>query len=186
MQINTRYNSGTLSSLSGSSDQGSETAFGAILAKASQTLANNGVANGTATSMNVVKTAAEKKKEAAQQEYESVLAEFRDYMKKTPIEHMRDAILKEMGLSEEELAALPPEQHDAIEAEIGRRIKERLLGQEEGKADDATLAALGNHGSSTQATSGLFADPGNDVLAQQLAAVLAASAPGAQSSSSEA
>lgn len=186
MQINTRYNSGTLSSLSGASAQGSDTAFGAILAKASQQQANNGVANGTVYTMNVVKTAAEKKKEAARQEYENALAEFRDYMRKTPIEHMRDAILKEMGLSEEELAALPPEKHDAIEAEIGRRIKERLLGQEEGKADDATLAALSHHSSSPQATSRLFADPANDVLAQQLAAVLAASAPGAQADTSDA
>lgn len=181
MQINTRYNSGTLSSLSGGSNQGSDTTFGAILAKTSQNLTNNG----TATTTNVVKTAAEKKKEAAQQEYERALAEFRDYLRKTPIEHMRDAILKEMGLSEEELAALPPEKHDAIEAEIGRRIKERLLGQQEGKADDATLAALSNHGSSTQATSRLFADPANDVLAQQLAAILAASAPGAQANTSD-
>ena len=55
--------------------------------------------------------------------------ELAEYLRKTPAQHMRDAILKEMGLSEEALAALPPEQHAAIEKTITDKIKERLQEQ---------------------------------------------------------
>ena len=55
--------------------------------------------------------------------------ELEEYLRKTPAQHMREAILKEMGLSEESLAALPPEQQAAIEKTITDKIKERLLNQ---------------------------------------------------------
>ncbi|WP_010489040.1 hypothetical protein [Pseudomonas sp. S9] len=51
--------------------------------------------------------------------------EFRKYMEMTPAEKMRDSILKELGLTEEELDAMPPEQQSAIEEKIVQRIKER-------------------------------------------------------------
>jgi hypothetical protein len=64
--------------------------------------------------------------EAARQ---ALLTELHDYLKKSPAEHIRDAVLKELGLSEESLAALPPEQRTAMEAEINERIREKLLGR---------------------------------------------------------
>lgn len=51
---------------------------------------------------------------------------FLDYMHKTPMQRMREAILDELGLTEEQLAAMPPEKRDAIEATIAERIKQRL------------------------------------------------------------
>ena len=54
-----------------------------------------------------------------------------DYAKKSPAQHMREAVLKELGLSEADLAAMPPEKRQAMEAEINRRIREKLLGREE-------------------------------------------------------
>lgn len=53
------------------------------------------------------------------------LDEFKKYMEMTPAEKMRDSILKELGLTEDELKALPPEQQAAIEEKIVQRIKER-------------------------------------------------------------
>ena len=40
---------------------------------------------------------------------------------------MRDAILKEMGLTEDDLAAMPPEKRKVIEDTIAAKIKEKLL-----------------------------------------------------------
>lgn len=50
---------------------------------------------------------------------------FHEYMAMTPAEKMRDAILKEMGLTEEEIAAMPPEKQKAIEEEIAQRMQQR-------------------------------------------------------------
>lgn len=59
-----------------------------------------------------------------------------DYVTKTPAQHMRDRvlqlreeILKRMGLSEEALAAMPPNQREAIEKTIMAEIQKRLFGQ---------------------------------------------------------
>lgn len=58
--------------------------------------------------------------------YEQVLAEFRETIRKSPIERLREQILKEMGLTEESLASLPGEEREAVEAAIAQEIKERL------------------------------------------------------------
>ena len=58
----------------------------------------------------------------------TALQELEEYLKKTPIQRMRDAILKDMGLTEADLNAMPPEKRNAIEATIEARIKEYLLG----------------------------------------------------------
>jgi len=56
-----------------------------------------------------------------------------DYLRKTPVQHMREAILKKMGLTEEELAAMPPERRAAVEQAIAEKIQE-LLRQQTGNA----------------------------------------------------
>ncbi|WP_068827571.1 hypothetical protein [Pseudomonas sp. BMS12] len=53
------------------------------------------------------------------------LKAFHDYMAMTPAEKMRDAILKEMGLTEEEVDAMSPEQQEAVENEIAERMQQR-------------------------------------------------------------
>lgn len=59
-----------------------------------------------------------------------------DYVTKTPAQHMRDRILqmreeilKRMGLSEAALAAMPPNQREAIEKMVMAEIRKRLFGQ---------------------------------------------------------
>lgn len=68
----------------------------------------------------------------------TALQELEEYLKKSPIERMRDAILKDMGLTEADLAAMPPDKRNAIEAAIEARIKEYLTG---GKAE-AQLSSI--------------------------------------------
>ncbi len=66
-----------------------------------------------------------------------------DYLSKSPAEHMREMILARMGLSEESLKSMPPEQRAAVEAEIGRRIREWLLREEKDAEPGADPAAAG-------------------------------------------
>lgn len=52
--------------------------------------------------------------------------ELENYMKLTPAERIRDAVLKKLGLSEAELAAMPPSARRGIEDKIGQMVKEML------------------------------------------------------------
>jgi len=64
-----------------------------------------------------------------------------DYLRKPPEQHMREAILKEMGLTEEDLDAMPPEQRAAIEQTITAKIKELLLRQSGNTQNHGQLSA---------------------------------------------
>jgi hypothetical protein len=55
----------------------------------------------------------------------SATADFKDYMSKTPEQRMRDAILQEMGLTQEEIDQMPPEKQQAIGEEIAQRVREK-------------------------------------------------------------
>lgn len=57
--------------------------------------------------------------------------EFHDYMDKTAGEKMRDKILKQLGLTEEEIDAMPPEQQEQIEKQIAQRMAELTAVQQE-------------------------------------------------------
>ncbi|MYN07156.1 hypothetical protein [Pseudoduganella aquatica] len=54
------------------------------------------------------------------------VAELEAYMKMTPAERMRDALLKKLGISEEDLAAMPPEQRKSFEEKIGQLVQEEM------------------------------------------------------------
>lgn len=70
-------------------------------------------------------------KAAAQKALHAAVAqELKDYLEKSPAQRLREVILKELGLTEEDLAKLPPEKRAAVEAEINERIRTRLLGRE--------------------------------------------------------
>ncbi|WP_077047203.1 hypothetical protein [Pseudomonas sp. KK4] len=55
----------------------------------------------------------------------SATAEFKDYMSKTPEQRLRDSILKEMGLTQEEVDQMPPEKQEAIGEEIAQRMQDK-------------------------------------------------------------
>ncbi|MEE1920347.1 hypothetical protein V0R50_29125 [Pseudomonas sp. 148P] len=54
----------------------------------------------------------------------SAAQEFRDYMALSPEEKIRLKMLNELGLTEEDYEALPPEKKDAIDKQIAQRMKE--------------------------------------------------------------
>jgi hypothetical protein len=56
----------------------------------------------------------------------SATDEFKDYMSKTPEQRMRDSILQEMGLTEEEVQQMPPEKQQAIAKEITDRMQDKI------------------------------------------------------------
>jgi len=54
----------------------------------------------------------------------SAVSDFLDYAKETPAQRMRDAILKSMGLSEDDLKSMSPEKRKAVEDAIAQKIKD--------------------------------------------------------------
>ncbi|MDF2793203.1 MAG: hypothetical protein K0S85_956 [Pseudomonas orientalis] len=52
-------------------------------------------------------------------------AELTDYMSKSPAERIREQMLKEQGLTEEQVQALPQERQDAIARQVAERLKEQ-------------------------------------------------------------
>ena len=78
--------------------------------------------------------------------YQTAVRELHEYLQKTPEQRMREAILKQMGLSEDDIAKMPPEQQNAIEAAIKEKVKEKLLeqAQDNGNTASARLTAAGN------------------------------------------
>jgi len=60
----------------------------------------------------------------------------------TPAERIRYTMLQEMGLTEDALATLPPEERMRIEAMIEEEIERQLAGQSGNDPHDTGLAAL--------------------------------------------
>lgn len=65
--------------------------------------------------------------EAMQDALATARKEIEEYLRKGPIAHMRERLLEEMGLTEEEVAAMPPEQREVLEKTIAAKMKEILL-----------------------------------------------------------
>lgn len=66
--------------------------------------------------------------------------ELEAYVKMSPAERMRDALLKKLGVTEEELAAMPPEQRKAFDEKISELVKEEMAktGQKKGSRVDTS------------------------------------------------
>ena len=54
----------------------------------------------------------------------SAVSDFLNYANETPAQRMRDAILKSMGLSENDLKSMSPEKRKAVEDAIAQKIKD--------------------------------------------------------------
>jgi len=136
MQITNELNSALAASAARSSEPASGESFADAMKKAAATA-------GAAKESEPEKTASEIAQEkAAKKEatHKALLAELHDYVNKSPAEHIRDAILKELGLTEEDLAAMPPEKRKAMEELINERVREKLLGRKP-ESDPAAAAA---------------------------------------------
>ncbi|MGR3966757.1 hypothetical protein FW800_20130 [Pseudomonas sp. 910_23] len=79
----------------------------------------------------------------------SARSEFTDYMTKTPAERIRDQLLKERGLTLEQLNALPVEEQNAFAKQVSERLQQQQQQQVAAKTVDPqaqtvkeTLAAI--------------------------------------------
>ncbi|KRP69424.1 hypothetical protein TX23_23315 [Pseudomonas paralactis] len=72
----------------------------------------------------------------------SARSEFTDYMTKTPAERIRDQLLKERGLTLEELNAMPAEQQQAFAKEVSERFKQQQAQQVAAKTTDPQAQAV--------------------------------------------
>ena len=75
--------------------------------------------------------------------------EFTEYMNKSPAERIREQLLKEQGLTEEQVQAMPQDKQDAIAKQVAERLKEQQQQQVAAKATASptqimkeTLAAI--------------------------------------------
>lgn len=89
------------------------------------TNAANYSANVSMQTTNTVKSADENE-ETAKTQSDRVKEAFAEYMEKSPIEHWREKILEEMGLTEESLAALPPEEAAQVEEVVQQKIEQQM------------------------------------------------------------
>ncbi|WP_439864232.1 hypothetical protein [Pseudomonas antarctica] len=75
-------------------------------------------------------------------------AEFTEFMNKSPAERIREQLLKEQGLTEAQVQAMPQDKQDAISKEVADRVKQQAQQQVAAKATDPaqsvkeTLAAI--------------------------------------------
>ena len=72
----------------------------------------------------------------------SARSEFTDYMTKTPAERIRDQLLKERGLTLEQLNALPVEQQNAFAKEVSERLQQQQQQQVAAKTADPQAQAV--------------------------------------------
>lgn len=71
-----------------------------------------------------------------------VRAEFDKIAQKTPAERMRDALLKRLGHTEDSLKALPPEERNAIEAQLKQLIQEEMRTAAENRDRSGRIADI--------------------------------------------
>jgi len=94
--------------------------FAAVLASATQAVTSANHVSSTADQGSVTESAT-----ADTPFHSSASEEFHDYMSKSDADKIREAILREMGLTEEEFQQLPPEEQLEIQREVVERMKER-------------------------------------------------------------
>ena len=68
--------------------------------------------------------------------------EFTEYMSKTPAERIREQLLKEQGLTEEQVQAMPQDKQDAIAKQVAERLKEQQQQQVAAKATASPAQTL--------------------------------------------
>jgi hypothetical protein len=117
MQVNSLLNAQSLGSLTSKSSKAEAVMSGTFmdaLNAAKKNAANN------------VEPPAAVTKQASSPDHDAYLALIK-YMKETPEQHLRDKIMKDMGVTDESLAAMPPGQRAAIEDAIAKQVKEYML-----------------------------------------------------------
>ncbi|MBZ9792871.1 hypothetical protein K9B32_22630 [Rhizobium sp. 3T7] len=69
----------------------------------------------------------------AKARHDAVVSEFTDLANQTPAERIRAQILERLGLTEDDLKAMPSEEREAIEKQISDELKRQLTGDGDSK-----------------------------------------------------
>lgn len=148
MKISDLYDAVSAQNRRISSQEGSAASFRDILAQAQNAASQSSATNVSSSDGSSTDSGTDSSSMAA------INAALIDYLSKSPIEHMREAIMKEMGITQDQLDAMPADKRQSVEEEIGRRIKERLLGQEQKTTEPVALpvANTANAASTTSTT----------------------------------
>ncbi len=143
-------------------------AFAAAMAQAQAAPADAGAA----TDKQSRQQSAEQRAAEVRQANAALRQALQDFLDKPLAVHLREAVMEEMGLSEEKLAAMTPDELQAVEAEINRRIRERLLGTKEDGAQQAMDAVEPSGGGAQPAAAAAIfnSSPALDALIAQIAA----------------
>ncbi|MDI2591535.1 hypothetical protein POF45_08875 [Pseudomonas sp. 681] len=78
------------------------------------------------TRVNLQATDASTASTAATSTDSAAMTDFKDYMSKTPEQRLRDSVLQEMGITEDQLKAMPPEKQLAVSKEIAQRLEDKV------------------------------------------------------------
>ncbi|MFJ4346608.1 hypothetical protein [Pseudomonas sp. NPDC089401] len=78
---------------------------------------------------------------ASTQETSDAVQDFRDYMAKSPEEKIKEKILQELGMTEDEYNALPPEQQAKVDEQIAQRMKEDVEMKTQAKVAEQQVRA---------------------------------------------
>lgn len=73
---------------------------------------------------------------------QSATDKFLEYARKPTAEKMTDMIMREMGISKEELDGMTPEKRNQVMEEIARRLKEKMEEQAKGKDPKGLLVDM--------------------------------------------
>ncbi len=167
MKIDANYSGLTLAQgqSSGPIDAG---AFAAAMAQARTAPADAGAASDKQSRQQ----SAEQRAAEVRQANAALRQALQDFLDKPLAVHLREAVMEEMGLSEDKLASMTPDELQAAEAEINRRVRERLLGAKEDGAQQAMDAVQPSSGDKPAAAAAIF--NGSPALAALIAQIAAA------------
>ncbi|MGO0632694.1 hypothetical protein ACTORR_22175 [Pseudomonas sp. SAR267] len=82
--------------------------------------------------------AARQQASASTQATSDAVQDFRDYMAKSPEEKIKEKILQELGMTEDDYNALPPEQQAKVDDQIAQRMKEDIELKTQAKVAEQT------------------------------------------------
>lgn len=72
----------------------------------------------------------------------SARQDFQDFMSKSPAEMIKEKLLRELGMTEDEYDALPPEKKALVDKQIAQRMKDDIEAKTLEKVDAAANAGL--------------------------------------------
>ena len=93
--------------------------------------------------------------DASTEKTSSARQDFHDLMSKSPAEMIKEKLLRELGLTEDEYNALPPEKKELVDQQIAQRMKDDVEAKTLAKIDSQATAQATREDEDTLAASGV-------------------------------